>query len=360
MLWQTSLSPAALLSLVLCVGLWLVFFARALRSDRTGKRKSAASSAASVAADAAALAQAQAQQLLQQQQQLYTLIAPAVRERIGLLEEDAFVPSEVATATAGAAAPTMQPLCDARGVNELALGWSTAPRIVCNLPSAPIRAKRFNTWTLFGRGGECVRLKIADLGGGLCFAEIGVAFSAPAPRSSSSASHLSLPGPVVHTEYVAFGGLLGSGGAAAALPDTPLAAFAYDSGRVQVRCTRSRSSPSATSNSPNSTSGGSGGTDADDDLTLSFRVKDCSSLTGAVGTGGLSLLEGCVTVHWPVAHQVCGGAGLLSDAGRNSSIFNRRSCSTEKQINMRQTKSNTPSLNAAFSLFFIDSHLPSR
>lgn len=307
MLWETSLSPAALLSLVLCVGLWLIFFARALKSDRTGK-KPAANSAAAVAADAASLAHAQAQQLQQQQQQLYTLIAPAVRERIGLLDEDAFVPSEAAVATAPT--PVTQPLCDARGVNELALGWSTAPRIVCNLPSAPIRAKRFNTWTLFGRSGECVRLKIADLGGGLCFAEIGVAFAAaPTPRASSSSSsstpHLSAPGPVVHHhEYVAFGGLLGSGGAAAALPDTPLAAFAYDSGRVQLRCTRTRSSYSTASNSPNS--GGSGGTDADDDMTLSFRVKDCSSLTGAVGTGGVSLLEGCVTVHWPVAHQVRG------------------------------------------------------
>ena len=324
MLWETSLSPAALLSLTVCVGLWLVFFARALKSDR---KQPAPSSAATVAAAAASLAQAQAQQLLQQQQQLYTLIAPAVRERIGLLDEDAFVPlaptsppssstaspeADPAATASAAPAPTTQPLCDARGVNELALGWSTAPRIVCNLPSAPIRAKRFNAWTLFGRGGECVRVKIADLGGGLCFAEIGVAFAAPASKaaaSSSSASSsppLSAPGPVAHHhEYFAFGGMLGSG-AAATLPDTPLADFAYDSRRVQFRCTRTRKAPSPTnSSSLDSNHSGSEGLSADDDdLTLSFRVKDCSSLTGAVGTGGVTLLEGCVTVHWPVAHQV--------------------------------------------------------
>jgi hypothetical protein len=101
-----------------------------------------------------------------QQQQLYTLISSSIRDRIGLLSEDAYVPvalSHISVAD-DEELDDVTRVCDRFGVRQRALGWSTEPRLICNIHSELALSYKFNVWSFFGRNGAFLSLHICQFG----------------------------------------------------------------------------------------------------------------------------------------------------------------------------------------------------
>lgn len=206
-----GLSPLTSFSLVVVCGVWLAFFFGALCSKQSTLKVRAPTAPTTV--NTALLPTPAPISSSPPLQQLYTLIAPAVRERIGLLAEDVAEESNDST----------RPLCDKNGVVRSALGWYTMPRTVCTLPGAPLKPKKFNVWSFFGRRGAALTLHACELGS---FSLIQVCV-----RAHDGAE------PIVHTEKSgALGALFCRRSASVELGDTVLAPFDYESRSLKIRC----------------------------------------------------------------------------------------------------------------------------